>query len=85
MSVRQLPDNEYVIDWSNLFKSTNAIISYEVSVGSVEGNTDISMPTTTQESSLSIYIPDDVHEPFVVVRAVTITGKTEIYRAHMFL
>ena len=78
-------NNEFVISWTNLFTSVSNIESYDVSIGSLEGNTDILMPTSTPRDNIIIYIPDNVKKLYFVVMATSQSGLSEIYRQNMIL
>ena len=85
ISIRHLLNNEFVISWTNLFTSVSTIVSYDVSIGSLEGSTDILMPTSTPRDNIIIYIPDNVKNLYCVVMATSQSGLSEIYRQNMIL
>ena len=85
ISIRHLLDNEFVISWTNLFTSVSTIVSYDVSIGSLEGNTDILMPTSTPRDNILIYIPENVKKVYCGVIATSQSGLSEIYRQNMIL
>ena len=78
-------DNEFVISWTNLFTSVSTIESYDVSIGSLEGSTDILMPTTTPRDNIIIYIPDNVKKLYCVVMATSQSGLSEIYKKNLIM
>ena len=77
--------NEFVISWANLFTSVSTIASYDVSLGSLDGNTDILMPTSTPRDNIIIYIPKNVKNLYCVVMATSQSGLSEIYRQNIIL
>ena len=74
-----------MISWTNLFTSVSTIESYEVSIGSLEGSTDIMMPTSTSRDEMTVYIPDNVKKLYFVVMATSQCGLSEIYRQIMIV
>ena len=56
ITIRHLLNNEFMISWTNLFKSVSTIEAYEVSIGSLEDSTDIMMPTCTARDEVTVYI-----------------------------
>ena len=85
ISIRHLLNNEFVISWTNLFTSVSTIESYDVSIGSLEGSTDILMPTSTPRDNIIIYIPENVKKLYCAVMATSQSGLSEIYRQNMIL
>ena len=74
-----------MISWTNLFTPVSTIESYEVSIGSLEGSTDIMMPTSTARDEITVYIPDNVEKLYFVVMATSQCGLSEIYRQIMIV
>jgi hypothetical protein len=54
--------------------SVSTIASYDVSLGSLEGNIDILMPTSTPRDNIIIYIPQNVKNLYCVVMATSQSG-----------
>ncbi len=74
-----------MISWTNLFTSVSTIESYEISIGSLEGSTDIMMPTSTARDEVTVYIPENVKKLYCVVMATSKSGLSEIYRQNMIV
>jgi len=74
-----------MVSWRNLFTSVSTIESYEVSIGSLEGSTDIMMPTSTARDEVTVYIPDNVKKLYCVVMATSQSGLSEIYKQIMIV
>jgi hypothetical protein len=54
-------------------------------LGSLEGSTDIMMPTSIVRDEVTIYIPDNVKKLYCVVMATSQSGLSEIYRQIMIV
>ena len=74
-----------MVSWTHLFTSVSTIEAYEVSIGSLEGSTDIMMPTSIVRDEVTIYIPDNVKKLYCVVMATSQSGLSEIYRQIMIV
>jgi len=85
INIRHLMDNEFVISWTNLFTSVSTIESYDVAIGSLEGSTDILMPTSTSRDNIIIYIQHNFKKLYFVVMATSQSGLSEIYKQNLIM
>lgn len=73
-------NNDYIVEWSCVFAEVQLVEHYEVSIGSMEGSSDILIPITTTEISRNVYISEDIKELSIVITGFSETGMSETYR-----